>query len=46
MELFISAKTVQYHLTHICAELGIRSGSELAARFREDPSWGIVSAQD
>ncbi|MFD7275671.1 AAA family ATPase [Streptomyces sp. NPDC059862] len=35
LELFISVKTVQYHLTHIYAKLGIRSRSELAARFRE-----------
>ncbi|MFI1888672.1 LuxR C-terminal-related transcriptional regulator [Streptomyces jumonjinensis] len=35
-ELFISVKTVQYHLTRIYAKLGIRSRGELAARFRED----------
>ncbi|MFG3207397.1 AAA family ATPase [Streptomyces sp. NPDC048192] len=35
LELFISVKTVQYHLTHIYSKLGIRSRSELAARFRE-----------
>ncbi|MFF7601926.1 helix-turn-helix transcriptional regulator [Streptomyces mirabilis] len=35
LELFISTKTVQYHLTHIYSKLGIRSRSELAARFRE-----------
>jgi DNA-binding CsgD family transcriptional regulator len=35
LELFISVKTVQYHLTHIYAKLGIRSRSELAANFRE-----------
>ena len=46
VELFISVKTVQYHLTNIYAKLGIRSRSELAARFREDPSWGVASAQD
>ncbi|OXZ00608.1 LuxR family transcriptional regulator [Streptomyces diastatochromogenes] len=46
VELFISVKTVQYHLTHIYAKLGIRSRSELAARFREDPSWGMAPAQD
>ncbi|MCW7945695.1 LuxR family transcriptional regulator [Streptomyces hygroscopicus] len=38
LELFISVKTVQYHLTHVYAKLGIRSRSELAARFRELPS--------
>lgn len=31
-ELFVSTKTVQYHLTRIYAKLGIRSRSELAAR--------------
>jgi len=35
LDMFISVKTVQYHLTHIYAKLGIRSRSELAARFRE-----------
>ena len=30
-ELYISAKTVQYHLTRIYAKLGIRSRTELAA---------------
>ncbi|MFC7448354.1 helix-turn-helix transcriptional regulator [Rhodococcus daqingensis] len=34
-ELFLSVKTVQYHLTRIYAKLGIRSRSELAAHFRE-----------
>ncbi|MGW6907498.1 helix-turn-helix transcriptional regulator [Streptomyces sp. NPDC054940] len=38
LELFISVKTVQYHLTHIYSKLGIRSRSELAARFREIPT--------
>ncbi|MFJ9541359.1 helix-turn-helix transcriptional regulator [Streptomyces sp. NPDC101225] len=36
LELFISVKTVQYHLTHVYAKLGIRSRSELAASFREE----------
>ncbi|MQY27271.1 hypothetical protein NRB56_28540 [Nocardia sp. RB56] len=31
-ELFLSVKTVQYHLTRIYAKLGIRSRAELAAR--------------
>ncbi|MEV0689067.1 AAA family ATPase [Streptomyces sp. NPDC050388] len=35
LELYISVKTVQYHLTHIYSKLGIRSRSELAARFKE-----------
>ncbi|MER5177225.1 AAA family ATPase [Streptomyces sp. NPDC002896] len=37
-ELYISVKTVQYHLTHIYSKLGIRSRSELAARFRDVPN--------
>jgi DNA-binding CsgD family transcriptional regulator len=36
-ELFLSVKTVQYHLTRIYAKLGIRSRSELAARYRDRP---------
>ena len=35
-ELFISIKTVQYHVTHIYAKLGVRSRAELAARYRAD----------
>lgn len=31
-ELFLSVKTVQYHLTRIYAKLGVRSRAELAAR--------------
>lgn len=34
-ELYVSVKTVQYHLTRTYTKLGIRSRSELAARFRE-----------
>lgn len=30
-ELYISAKTVQYHLTRVYAKLGVRTRSELAA---------------
>ena len=35
-ELFISIKTVQFHLTHIYAKLGVGSRSELAAQFRDN----------
>ncbi|MFE0423309.1 LuxR C-terminal-related transcriptional regulator [Streptomyces sp. NPDC058953] len=35
LELFISVKTVQYHLTNVYAKIGVRSRTELAARFRE-----------
>ncbi|MEL4358641.1 helix-turn-helix transcriptional regulator [Luteococcus sp. H101] len=31
-ELFVSVKTVQYHLTRVYAKLGVRSRGELAAR--------------
>lgn len=34
-ELFLSVKTVQYHLTHVYAKFGVRSRGELAAVFRE-----------
>lgn len=34
-ELFIGAKTVQYHLTRIYAKLGVSSRTELAARYRD-----------
>jgi DNA-binding CsgD family transcriptional regulator len=34
--LFLADKTVQYHLTRIYGKLGIRSRSELAARFRPE----------
>lgn len=39
-QLFISVKTVQYHLTHIYSKLGIRSRSELAASFRNPDTPG------
>ena len=34
-ELFISIKTVQFHLTHVYAKLGVSSRAELAAHFRD-----------
>jgi DNA-binding CsgD family transcriptional regulator len=33
-ELFISIKTVQFHLTHVYAKLGVSSRAELASQFR------------
>ncbi|GAA4857464.1 helix-turn-helix transcriptional regulator [Saccharopolyspora rosea] len=35
VELFLSVKTVQFHLTRIYAKLGIHSRGELAAHYRE-----------
>ena len=34
-DLFVSIKTVQFHLTHIYAKLGINNRAELAAQFRD-----------
>ncbi|MET9565175.1 LuxR C-terminal-related transcriptional regulator [Streptomyces tauricus] len=34
LELFISVKTVHYHLTHVCSKLGVRSRSALSATFK------------
>jgi DNA-binding CsgD family transcriptional regulator len=39
-ELFVSIKTVQFHLTHIYAKLGIGSRAELAAQFRDSEMAG------
>jgi DNA-binding CsgD family transcriptional regulator len=36
-ELFISTKTVQYHLTRVYTKLGVRSRAELAGIWRADP---------
>ncbi len=35
-ELFVSVKTVQFHLTHIYAKLGVSSRAELAARLHDN----------
>ena len=32
-ELFVSIKTVQFHLTHIYSKIGINTRAELAAHF-------------
>jgi DNA-binding CsgD family transcriptional regulator len=39
-EMFVSVKTVQYHLTRIYAKLGIRSRSELAAHLPHHSATG------
>lgn len=36
VELYVSVKTVQFHLTRIYGKLGLSSRSELAATFREE----------
>lgn len=36
VELYVSVKTVQFHLTRIYTKLGVASRSELAAKFHED----------
>jgi DNA-binding CsgD family transcriptional regulator len=36
--MLLSVKTVQFHLTRVHAKLGVRSRSELAARFVREPS--------
>jgi DNA-binding CsgD family transcriptional regulator len=38
VELYVSVKTVQFHLTRVYAKLGISSRGELAARFRDGSS--------
>jgi len=35
-ELFVSIKTVQFHLTHIYSKLRVSSRTALAARFHQD----------
>ena len=36
--MLLSVKTVQFHLTRVYAKLGVRSRSELAARFASGPA--------
>jgi DNA-binding CsgD family transcriptional regulator/tetratricopeptide (TPR) repeat protein len=38
--MLLSVKTVQFHLTRVYAKLGVRSRSELAARFSRGPALG------
>jgi len=45
-EVFISIKTVQFHLTHIYAKLSINSRAELAAQFREAEDDGLHPDSD
>ena len=39
-ELYVSVKTVEFHLGHIFAKLGIRSRTDLTARIGAPPSAG------
>ena len=43
-ELFVSVKTVQFHLTHIYAKVGVGSRAELAARLRDDTAADVATA--
>ena len=44
-ELYVSVKTIEFHLSHIYMKLDIRSRRELA-RLLEDPEQGSLSAAD
>ncbi|GHF35290.1 DNA-binding CsgD family transcriptional regulator [Amycolatopsis bartoniae] len=35
-ELFLSSKTVQYHLTRVYAKFGVRSRTELAVHYNTE----------
>ncbi|GAA3698066.1 LuxR family transcriptional regulator [Arthrobacter ginkgonis] len=45
-ELFVSVKTVQYHLTRTYAKLGVSSRTELAARYRAEGAQIRENQQD
>jgi len=45
-ELFVSVKTVQYHLTRTYAKLGVSSRTELAARYRAEGAQLRENRQD
>ena len=42
--MFVSVKTVQFHLTHIYAKVGVGSRAELAARLRDDTAADVATA--
>ena len=42
-ELFVSVETVQFHLTHIHAKVGVGSRAELAARLRDDTAADVAT---
>ena len=44
-ELYLSVKTIEFHLSHIYMKLGIHSRRELA-RLLEEPEQGSLSAAD
>jgi hypothetical protein len=43
-ELFVSVRTVQFHLIHIYAKVGVSSRAELATRLREDTPADVATA--
>ena len=44
--LFVSVRTVQIHLTHIYAKVGVGSRAELAARLRDDTAADVATATE
>jgi DNA-binding CsgD family transcriptional regulator len=43
-ELFVSVKTVQFHLTHNYAKVGVGFRTELTARLRDDTAADVATA--